>query len=358
MIFSTLALALMPTVALAAKTAKAHTVVELGKGTWFENIAVRPNGDILANNLNADAGIYIIKKASTSRPQTKLLVDPKDLKNANAVLGIDRVNTGKDAEEVFAFVSGRTNGPGQYVPGSYGIWTATFPTKAGHKGKDCSDDDEDVKLKHISPGKETSGLLNGLTSVPGLPNVVLVADTVGLVARVDLATGEFDDTAFVYPDEMKAAPDAALPFGVNGVKVRDSHLYWSISSTSSIYRIPIGKDAYPVAGAKPELVADLTPLSVGVDDFSFDADGNIYTAHFVGAKVVRVDGKTGKAELVFNGGGVAEGHGLTAVAMGRTKNDKHTLYATSTGPMGDAAGTSAEGAKVIAIDLSKGRREL
>jgi hypothetical protein len=316
------------------------TVAQLADGTWLENIAVRANGALLVASLNDDPGLYTIQDPSAPKPKFELLVPAQDLGGANIALGIAEIET-DDGIETFALIVGRQNGLAQFEVGSYSIWTVKFyDTKCG----------ESFKVEKVTDGTDTSALLNGLSAIPGLPNVALVADSGGLIARVDLATGSFDDRSFTFPETMAPVPNSTFGIGVNGVHVRGEHVYWTNSDLVTIYRLLITKDGYPKKGAEPEVVINLSRFSALIDDFIFDKEGNIYVPAFDVHSVIWVNVKAGTARVVAGSPDTLTLPGVTAVAFGRGDNDKDTLYATTSGGLAGPVNGETEGAKVVAID--------
>ncbi|KAF9765123.1 hypothetical protein IL306_002645 [Fusarium sp. DS 682] len=195
-----------------------------------------------------------------------------------------------------------------------------------------------------------STFLNGVAAIPGRPDAVLVSDSLaGFVGRLDLSTGVFDDSAFVFPE---MAPISAGAFGINGIKVRNNYLYFTNSNAVKIYRIQITAAGYPAKGAKPQLVADLSSSASFFDDFEFDTNGNIYAATNFDNSIVFVDVKTGKWKTVVGGVHEMTVAGSTAAAFGRGKKDKNTLYVSTSGALGKPVdGTKTEGAKVVAVKI-------
>ncbi|KAF7542636.1 hypothetical protein G7Z17_g11399 [Cylindrodendrum hubeiense] len=331
---------LLSAVALAAvtlaKTSPAETLDELSLGTWLENIAVRPNGDILATQMFPSAIIYTIKNP-TKKPHTlEQLVDLPAIQN---IYGIAQVPTGPDSERYVVVGSNGTTIANPTV-GTFSAWTIDL-VRDSRCGK--------TKVKKVSSMFNDSRFLNGVTEIPGVSNAVLVGDsTNGNVGHLDLKTGKFDTSAFVFP-EMD--PTEAVPFGVNGIHIHNGYLYFTNSATVSIFRIAITPRGYPAKGAKVELVINLSSKASFVDDFAFDADGNIYAATNFDNSVISINLKTLKVNTIVGGVDELTVAGSTAVAFGRGKHDKETLYVATGGALAaPVGGTKTEGAKVVAVD--------
>ncbi|KAF6514359.1 hypothetical protein HZS61_005493 [Fusarium oxysporum f. sp. conglutinans] len=141
-------------------------------------------------------------------------------------------------------------------------------------------------------------------------------------------------------------------FGINGIKVRDSYLYFTNSNAVKIYRIAITPAGYPKKGAKPQLVADLSSGVGFFDDFEFDTNGNIYAATNFDNSIVFVDVKTGKWRTVVGGIHEMTVAGSTAAAFSYGKKGEKTLYVSTSGALAKPVdGTKTEGAKVVAVKI-------
>ncbi|KAI1364332.1 hypothetical protein F5Y08DRAFT_307311 [Xylaria arbuscula] len=193
-----------------------------------------------------------------------------------------------------------------------------------------------------------SGFLNGVTSISGCSSAVLVADTgLSLVWRVDTATGQYEKAAEV--PEMLPVANATMQLGVNGVHVRGGYLYFDNSNRGAIYRLPIDKRGIAVEGAEAELVAQLAN-GANMDDFLIDEEGRFWAATNSGNSVEVVDGDS---PSVIVAGSLTQltVAGDTALALGRTKEDKNIVYVVTGGALAAPVnGTVTEPAKVVAID--------
>ncbi|KAM0405834.1 hypothetical protein HYE67_010165 [Fusarium culmorum] len=332
MLKSLVTLCLIPVFGL-AHSPPAKTLGQLPLGTWLENIAVRSNGDLLATELWPAASVYTVADPSCSKGLKELVTIP----SIQGILGITELSSAPGKPETFVFVGSNATGLSQLIPGTFKAFALEFHNKRNQAS---------VKVRKISDMTEKSTFLNGVEAIPGVP-AVLVSDSVkGFVGRLDTNTGVFDDAAFEFPE---MAPIAAGAFGINGIKIRNNYLYFSNSNAVKIYRTAITAAGYPVKGSKPQLVADFSKTVAFVDDFAFDAQGNIYAASNSDNSVVFIDTKSGKSRIVLGGVDEMAVPGSTAVAFGRTKKDKNTYYvSTGGGLFKPVGGTKTEGAKVVA----------
>ncbi|EGU73990.1 hypothetical protein FOPG_17621 [Fusarium oxysporum f. sp. conglutinans race 2 54008] len=330
------ALVTLPTLVL-AHSLTAKTLGQLPLGTWLESVAVRSNGDLLVTQLWPSAAVYTISNPSAGDTALKELVS---IPSIQGILGIAQVPKSPGKPETFVVVGSNATGLSQLIPGTFGAWTIEFQHRR-HQAK--------VKVKKISDMSKESTFLNGVVAIPGVSDAVLVSDSFsGLVGRLDLCTGVFDTSAFVFPE---MAPISAKAFGINGIKIRNNHLYFTNSNAVKIYRIAITAAGFPVKGSQPQLVADLSKSVSFLDDFDFDSKGNIYVASNFDNSVVFVDVKSGKWRTVVGGIDEMTVAGSTAVAFGREKQEKHTLFVVTSGALAKPVdGTRTEGAKVVAVD--------
>lgn len=108
-----------------------------------------------------------------------------------------------------------------------------------------------------------------------------------------------------------------------------------------LLRIPIKPNGS--AGAPQVLGRD-----TNLDDFAFDARGNLYGTTHIYNSVVRItpDGKT--SVLAEAAQGVT---GSTALAFGRTKPDARSVYVVTNGGMSLPPPGGVQTAKVVRLDV-------
>ncbi|UPK93164.1 hypothetical protein LCI18_004099 [Fusarium solani-melongenae] len=314
------------------------TLAQLELGTFLENIAVRSNGDLLVTKLWPSAAIYTIR-APWERRNT--LEQVFSIPSIQSIYGLAQVTPSRQDAETFVFVGGNSTSPGDTVTGSFGAWVIDFESPGN-----------EVKVRKISDMSPQSKFLNGVTAVPGISDVVLVADSAnGFIGRLELTTGIFNTSAFRFPLEMDPAEGARLPIGVNGIQIRNEHLYWTNSFQACIYRIATTPTGFPARYSRPELIANLSKGVSFLDDFSFDVDGNIYASTNLDNSIIFIDAQFKEWKTVMGGIEEMTVAGCTSVAFGRGSKDKGVLYVSTSGAIATPVnGTEIEGAKVVAID--------
>ncbi|KAH8816637.1 hypothetical protein F5884DRAFT_818622 [Xylogone sp. PMI_703] len=306
------------------------TVYEFPLGTWVENIAVRNSGDLLVTLID--------------RPEIHL-IDPFEPDNtttiysfphATSVLGIAEFQPDQFAVVVgnFSLTALAT------VPGSYSIWKVDMRSFISH-GSRVFHPATVKKVVDIPEGN----FLNGLTILEESKKLVLVSDSgLGAVWLVDLVTGKHHIT--LQDSTMVPLPNAtSVPgtLGINGVKIRDSHLYYTNSAQALFAKIPIHKDGTP-AGNSTVLATDRFG-----DDFAFDIAGNAYVTQDPQNTLYKVT-PSGNVSTVLGAADSPVIEGDTAAQFGRTRIDQHILYITTNGGIAGPVGGPAVGGKVIAFN--------
>ncbi|KAI3327800.1 hypothetical protein HD806DRAFT_335267 [Xylariaceae sp. AK1471] len=311
----------------------ARTIYQLGDsipGSWFENVALRQNGDLLVTMLQPNASVYSIQQPLSESPKASII----SIGNANGTTGI-----AETSPDVFAIAAGLWSDLAVPVTGTMALWRL-----------DLTGPEPTTRLITNMP---EAGLLNGVTSISlGSSPAVLVADSgLDLVWRVDLVTGAYE-TAVKVP-EMAAVPDHVAPqLGVNGVKARDGYLYFSNSNLASIFRIAIDENGYALDGAEAEQVAKFDVDNI--DDFAIDENGDYWAATNLNdtVAVARMDSIGTAGTAVVGSRTQLTVAGDTALALGgRTESDKNIVYVVTGGALGRPVnGTVTEPAKVVAVD--------
>jgi hypothetical protein len=300
-------------------------------GGYLESIVVRPNGDILTTHSFVEPGVWTVRNPSNAKTTTSALIAPI---NSIAVLwGITEV-PGLD-EETYVIVGGNFSSftPTTAIEGTEKAFKLVFPADGGEP------------VIEEAANVAAALALNGLTAAPKSHSGVLIADSlVGSAGYLDLKAKTFDQTAIIFP-EMNPVPDTRLVLGVGSVKYKDSYLYFSNAVLASIYRVSVDAEGMPKKGSMPNLVADLSSLVPGVDDFVFDDDDDMYlTTNMPGNALVHLDISTGKGQIVLSGEQLAD---CSSLAFGRSVDDKNVLYISRGRSFTDAT----ESASVVAVEL-------
>ncbi|KAJ7051058.1 hypothetical protein C8F01DRAFT_1176449 [Mycena amicta] len=293
-------------------------------GLFLENIAVRASSQLLLTS-----GVSPTLHTLDPHTPNATLEEVYTFPNATALTGIAEY-----APDVFAVVAcildGRTEERGSVV-----VWRVDFthPTLP-------------VTVKPIARIPNSTDA-NGLSAVPvpGLPDVVLVADSAaGAVYAVNMRTG---DVSLAIQAPLLGG-SATESLGINGLHVHDGFLYATNSGRGTFLRAPIAsihdhlhnfsvtlatKAAFEVIGVLPP---DAPPNSA-FDDFAFDEKGRAWVTVHPGALALFTPQKNGSWPWVQeNAAGDPEGSYAvfvepTSAAFGRGFGMEETLYVVTEG---------------------------
>ncbi|KAI0472639.1 NHL repeat-containing protein [Xylariaceae sp. FL0804] len=274
-------------------------------GAWVENLAVRPNGDLLATRFDAPE-LWSVD-VSGSRTAARVAVFDRCVQSAGIV---------ELRPDVFAVVTGNFTFADGATAGSWGIRKVDFTTAAGGKSTDPA-----VSTIAMLPDAQ---FLNGMTKLND--DTLLVGDmTQGLVYKVAVSTGKYSVVA--RDPSMAPVADAPLPAGIDGLRYHDGFLYFSNIYGRTFNRLAVD----PATGAPltiggggggPDVVQVLF-RDMAADDFAFK-NGTAYVATNDDDTVVRVD--PGQGHHVTK---VADVNGSTSVVFGRTPGHENTMYVGS-----------------------------
>jgi hypothetical protein len=272
--------------------------------SWFENMAVRPNGKILATRGDAPE-IWQIDPATG---QGSVLVTVPDTFN---ITGIAEVIPHKRPQapcfETYVFGSSHIPAPVEVVPGSAKVWTLQFPSNPAAAPT--------VSLLAAMP---SAGFINGITPF-GKSRVLLSDTTEEKIYLMDVETGAY------------TTPLTNLT-GVNGIKAAHGYIYRADHNSLTLSRIPVNANA--VATGPAEILA----ANQTIDDFSIAVDasgqGKAYIAAMFDISVVEItfgpapsSGPGVKRVVAENLTGTGSGISTTT-AFGRRPQDSGLLYAT------------------------------
>ncbi|KAK6974494.1 hypothetical protein R3P38DRAFT_3482038 [Favolaschia claudopus] len=310
-------------------------VYESPTGQFLECLAIRPNGHLLITSVVSPTLYTLDPKAS---PPT--LNELHTFPNATALNGIVEY-----ANDTFAVVVSRLSVQTISAPlDSVVIWSVAFTPNTN-----SSSSSELFSTRPLAR-IPSSPFTNGITAVPGHPDLLLAADSqLGVAWEVNVRTGT---TRIAVADEsMEPGFDAILQIGLDGVRAHDDgFLYFTNAIKGLFARVSLTRRApVEVLGRERAVIGGgENGTDVVYDDFVFDERGRAVVA-FGGGEVRRFEkqrGKHGKEKWVQEV--IAESSllaGATAVAFGRGGDEeKKLLYATTT--LG----------RVVVVDMSEKSR--
>lgn len=282
----------------------------------IENLALRSNGQLL---LTLPTGARLVQLD----PYNPIPEDIIQVVGPQSLIGI-----AETSDDVFTVSAGNfTFGPQvpggvAGVPGTFSVWTIDL---TGHTAK--------ASLVTAIPEANT---LNGVTAIPGSPDLVLVADSgLGAIWRVNIKTGEYD-TAILAPE---FAPTEDFSLGINGIRVpRKGSLLFTNSALATYGVVYIDETGAATGGIN---VIATAPNGTNFDDFSVK-DGTAYIA--TQPNSVNKIPYDGTVETIAGGGDDQTLAGPTSTLVSK---DGCTLYVTT----GGSGGPEPVSGQVFAIGL-------
>lgn len=299
------------------------TIFQLdSNGTWFENLAIRQNGHILATRIDVPEIWSIDPSASPDHAGSRLYSMP----DVKSLLGIVEIE-----HDVYAVVAGNFSiEKVQPTKGSFAVWRVDL----------SADDPSDIQAKLITRIPEAE-FLDGMTRFN--EDLLLVTDAIkGVIWRVDLKTGEYSQA--ISDASMVPESGQPVPVGVNGVKVHDNHVYFSSTTQEIFARVPVdAKDASPTG--------DVEILASGfvVDDFWLLEDGSVYAATNTLNSILKISPDGGNVRQVAGNAFRLTVAGSTAVVMGHDRDGSVLYVTTAGGQVAPVLCKTVEPAKVVAI---------
>ncbi|KAF7298720.1 hypothetical protein MIND_00819500 [Mycena indigotica] len=271
-------------------------------GLLLENIAVRPNSKLLITSVMSPTLFSLDPQAKNA---TLTPVHTFSGPNGTALTGI--AEYAPDTYAVVVSVIDSAERAAQL--GSVAIWRVDLtctPPKVARVAR--------LPASHLT---------NGLSTVPGLPGVVLAAESVlGAVYAINMRNGAvrtLTQDALLLP-----TPEANL--GINGLHVHDKYLYATNAARGTLLRAPVATRPGSVALTGPFTVIGTVPEgSYGFDDFAIDDTGRVWVTVHPGSLSVFTPQKKGswKEETVVPPGVLVV---PTSVALARRKALEGVLY--------------------------------
>ncbi|KAG6991200.1 hypothetical protein G7Y79_00055g089760 [Physcia stellaris] len=266
--------------------------------TWLENLAVRSNGQVLVT-LVTSPDLYLV---DPSKPDPVLV---HKFTNHLSLLGIAELE-----HDIFYVIAANYSQPDNHnTPGACAVYQVDM----------CKSPPSVALVAHFPKAV----FLNGMAVLSKRDKLLLVGDAgAGVIYRLDAKTG---DIAVVMDDPLMKPPKGA-PVGLDGVQIRDKNLYYSNAPLGLLVRTPLCANGTAAGPAKVIL------RDVEIDDFTFDAAGQIYLAVFFKNLIMRLTiGDTNATSIAGPSKWLA---GPTACKFGRDKAGDNMLYVTTNGGLG------------------------
>lgn len=182
----------------------------------LENLVARSNGHLLLAVVS-EAFIMILDRTA-SDPSLDLL---------HQFLGFaSMAGLADTAPDIFAVVAENSGLTMLGVPGLFSVWSVNLNTP-----------EPTVKLITSIPA---GAALNGLTTLDGSPDIILIADsTLGAVLRVNVTTRDY--SMAIQASLFKYT--STSPREINGARTSEEMLYLTNSALGSYGRVPIINDS-------------------------------------------------------------------------------------------------------------------
>jgi hypothetical protein len=295
-----------------AQSSDVHEIYRFPNGTWLENIAVRPNGNLLVAD-STTAGLWEIASSTPSTSTSIRLVHHFD-----------------EAEDV--------GGITELSPDTYAVISSNSVWKI-----DLNSHDDPPKAVQIA--KIPAGFLNGIGQLDDGRAVAISDSQLGLVWYLNIQTGDYH--VLHRHETMDANSDLGMLIGINGLKVMHDHMYYTNSPKRIFCRVRIDTRTGQALG--PYEIISHNTLA---DDFAVDSQRVGYLASLSNNEITRVY-PNGTHEIVAGSKYSTDLMTATAAAFGRTESDSHILYVTTGGETKQAVNTTASlGGKVMAVSIN------
>jgi hypothetical protein len=293
------------------------------KGTWLENLVVRPNGKVLATRFDNPLLVEFEPSNASSEPKT-IYTFPEAL----GATGLTKVDGHRD---LYAAASGNFSLTAGLTPKSWVIWTI-----------DLQDENKPKVTKFPVPAV---ALVNGIASLRASEHALVVSDSIlGIIGKLDLKTGVYS-TVLNNTLTQKLVPDAEL--GINGIRRHKSSLYFA--NGNILARVSIHPDGSPASEA--EIVGNATNPAYQFDDFAVDGDGTAYLATGNANAITRIT-PNGQAAIIAGNLNSTQIAQPTSVQIGKSKGRHPLLYVTTAGGLQSPVnGNITVGAQFLSIHL-------
>jgi hypothetical protein len=189
-----------------------------------------------------------------------------------------------------------------------------------------------------------AGLLNGMVLLSRGEGTILMADSaLGVVWKLNFYTGAYE-IVFDHP-VLKPVKGAAVEFGVNGVHVVDSVLYFTNTDLGLLGKVHISTDGFPI-----DSPVNITTSVPAADDFAIDSSVNFWVAENVANTFVRVS-SDGVVQIIAGGANSSDLIGPVGAVFDRGIHDHDTLYISIDGlSESDTGVLLTTNGKIVQID--------
>ncbi|KAJ5778583.1 hypothetical protein N7520_001829 [Penicillium odoratum] len=283
-----------------------HEVFRFPNGTWVENIAVQPNGNILVSLVNTPE-LWQVTPSIQPGPYPAQLIHHFD--GASSVNGITELSLDKYA-----------------VIASNSVWKVDLSAQSS---------------KPIQIATLPNGTLNGMATL-NERSVVISDSQLGLVWRLDTETGDY--TMIHQDGTMAPNDDLGLMLGINGLRIKNGYMHYNNSPRRIFCRVSIDAHTGEALGLY-EIVAH----DVLADDFAIGSNGVAYLAGLTDNVVTKVF-PNGSHTVIAGSKDSRDLMTATSAAFGQAFNGHDILYITTGGESEHPVkNKNTRGGKVMAL---------
>ena len=340
------------------------TIATFPIGSFLENIASRRDGTLLISCMTSgeifsldphspDPQSTLVKIHDFNTSTDEAIITPNDSKIDSAEEP-SPYGSSKQAEaiiespntpDIFYTFSGSHGKPGTWSV--FSIDLRSFSQSSGPSSIQVS------KVADVP----TATWLNGGTILPQTKTLLMAESSQGQIISCDLKSGKVEIWLEHERLGKPAGSQSAAWPGINGVRYYKGNVFATVSEQGIMVRAKVDE----TTGKYVDGTLDVVVEGLTGDDMAFDVEGNGYVATNpsqsvlkfpgLGLGVRKFNGKDDGRLRVVGGADVAETAGPTALAFGRTENDRSSLYITTTGglvvPVGDGPGL----ARIVRADV-------
>ena len=299
-------------------------VYQFSKGTWVENLSVRPSGSLLLTLISSPDLYLIDPLAQDPKPQLVHTFASSDW-----LAGI----TETEPDTYYVIGANGTYEDVTVTPGSNRIYRVYFPEPSSPP---------EVSVAAVV---KDAVFLNGLTTLN--PTTLLASDsTLGVIWAIDTTTGA---SRIAIQDPLTAPTPAAPKIGVNGVRLFRKHtLYFTNSAQALLAEVRI--DANGTAAGPARKIASAAEGSY-YDDFALSRHGDAFLTTGSGDSIAEVT-RNGSQRIIAGVVNTTEIAQPTSAQFGRTWEDRNVLYVTTAGGLAfPIDGDVVVGGQVVAVEM-------
>jgi sugar lactone lactonase YvrE len=291
-------------------TPSMYEVYRFPNGTWVENIAVRPNGNLLVTLVNTPELWEITPSTHLGHSTAQLLCH---FDRADSVNGITELSP-----DIYAVVA------------SNSVWKVDLSV--------CQNVSKPIQIATLP-----AGTLNGMATLDEERRSVAISDSqLGLVWRLDTHTGNY---TVIHQDETMAPTDElGLMLGINGLRITNGYLYYNNSPRRIFCRVHVDRHTGGALGPY-ETIAH----NVLADDFAVNSNGVAYLAGLTDNVVTKVF-PNGSHKVIAGSLDSKDLMTATSAAFGKLPNGRDILYVTTGGESEHPVNnTYTRGGKIMAL---------